>query len=266
MAKATVLTEQEFDRRVAQLLREGKARRQIRDVLNVRYDRVLASIARLTGAPILHGNLSFTPDQEEMIVARYKAGESAIQLSREYHCHPFTVRNISRRHGFMRGKSFVRTELTAEETSQIVAMIAAGQRRDTVAKALHVPLALVSRMVERDGLRPVNRRVGPRSPNWRGGRIINSGYIFIRVPDDHPMAAMRGVTGYVAEHRLVVAKFLGRPLEDSEIVHHINGDRKDNRIENLELRRQFHGAGQVYRCLDCGSTNVAPIELSPARE
>ena len=81
-------------------------------------------------------------------------------------------------------------------------------------------------------------KYGSDSPVWKGGRIIdNMGYVRIYKPD-HPYV---NKGGRVLEHRLVMEKKLGRYLTKDEIVHHINGIKDDNRIENLQLvNRKMH--------------------------
>ena len=71
-------------------------------------------------------------------------------------------------------------------------------------------------------------------------RVTKFGYRVVYIPD-HPMANSAGT---VAEHRLVMAQSLGRNLRDDENVHHINGDRLDNRLDNLELWSKSQPAGQ----------------------
>ncbi len=65
-----------------------------------------------------------------------------------------------------------------------------------------------------------------------------------------------------AEHRYVMSEHLKRPLRSDESVHHINGCRTDNRVNNLQLRQGSHGTGVVFSCLDCGSHNVSAVEIA----
>ncbi len=67
-------------------------------------------------------------------------------------------------------------------------------------------------------------------PNWKGFHIFK-GYILIK-NKNHPHARS---DGYVLEHRIVMEKEIGRYLKPTEIVHHINGNKSDNRIKNLVI-------------------------------
>lgn len=81
-----------------------------------------------------------------------------------------------------------------------------------------------------------------RSKNKQGlGHVTKRGYkVLCRI--GHPNAA--SVRGWIYEHTVVMSEHLGRPLHKGETVHHKNGDRLDNRIENLELWSKSHPPGQ----------------------
>lgn len=70
----------------------------------------------------------------------------------------------------------------------------------------------------------MRQKIGPKNPSWRGGRYQSNGYFWIREP---------GSGRAKSEHRRIMERHLGRTLGPNEVVHHINHDKTDNRIENL---------------------------------
>jgi hypothetical protein len=124
---------------------------------------------------------------------------------------------------------------------QIRLWIAEGWTQANIAEKLakeldpRVTAKLIYKVCRKHGIQC--QRTGPRSgeghPEWKGGRIVNKdGYIELYCPN-HPNA--RKHTRYILEHRLIMEKHLGRHLTRTEVVHHKNGVKDDNRIENLEL-------------------------------
>ena len=103
------------------------------------------------------------------------------------------------------------------------------------AERLGVSTSCVERNCKRLGL--TTAKTGPRRgalhPDWQGGVTIRKGYRWIFAPW-HPNAM---ATGYVAEHRMAMARKMKRPLLPDEVVHHIDGDRLNNQLENLMIFR-----------------------------
>jgi hypothetical protein len=95
---------------------------------------------------------------------------------------------------------------------------------------------------------------------WKIKKTISKGGYNYAVVPEHPRAIKYG---YVLEHRVVMENHLGRLLGPNEVVHHKNGDRKDNRIENLEvLSNESHSREHAnrqgrkmaeLRCPNCSS-------------
>jgi len=92
----------------------------------------------------------------------------------------------------------------------------------------------VRRTMKKHGIARHNQgaQFGDNNHAWHGGRIVDkTGYTLVYCPE-HPYA---NSGGYVREHRLVMECYLGRLLHRYEVVHHRNGDRSDNSLDNLEL-------------------------------
>lgn len=201
--------------------------------------------------------IQFTAEQQAKIVAGYQAGRTVKDLAAEFECSANPITRLLRTSGVYIGGKRVGMRYSYADRDAMVASYQAGESLAAIGTKYGCSHSLVWNMLRAAGV--------PRRPNaWRGGRITtgaNGQYIAIYVGVDDPLREMaQASSGYVLEHRLVMARSLGRPLTAGETVHHINGDKGDNRLENLQLRQGKHGKGARFTCRDCGSHNV---EASP---
>ncbi|RLI55074.1 MAG: hypothetical protein DRP09_10970 [Candidatus Thorarchaeota archaeon] len=96
-----------------------------------------------------------------------------------------------------------------------------------------------------------HRKENERGPGWRGGRSkTKQGYIRIWIEKEDEYIEMAGRDGRALEHRLVMAKHVGRLLKRNEIIHHKDGNRANNKIENLELLTRKNHQG-IMTCPHC---------------
>jgi hypothetical protein len=74
---------------------------------------------------------------------------------------------------------------------------------------------------------------GVNHPSWKGGKYVDgNGYVMVYIGDN---SSEIGWNSYRKEHTIVVEDFLNRKLAVDEVIHHIDGDKTENQIENLWL-------------------------------
>lgn len=237
---------------------------RIAQELEVATGTVAQTLKRLGLRERLHPD-RLSGEQIEEAIKKYEAGVPSGVIAKDLGVTTATIRTYARKAGLLiKGRGNKNREFTEDEYALLQRMCAAGESQQAIAKMLKTQQTTVSNLIKQRGLTPRFKQGGKGAEHgsWKGGRVRNrEGYIRIRLPAEDPLACMLDKSGYVLEHRLVVARRLGRPLETSETIHHINGDKTDNRDDNLELRTGGHGAGVAFRCRSCGSHDVEPVPL-----
>lgn len=218
------------------------------------------------------GKRTITPERERQVIEMYQAGERSGAIAESVGINRKTVTTIVRRNGgavLSQGAASGRRpwrEFTADEVSAMTDLWQSGRSQTYIALQFNTAQVVVSRVLRAAGIAALEHRSGNRTGArhswWKGGVVsAPGGYLAELVDPSDSMSPMRRRDGYALQHRLVMARNLGRPLTRHETVHHINGIRTDNRPENLQLRQGRHGAGVRYVCGDCGSHNIKPTKI-----
>lgn len=216
-----------------------------------------------------HSNRKLSDDAEREIGQSYLAGASRTVLATEHRVNIITITNVLKRLGIpRRPRGGAAKSRSDEEELAVVALWKTGVSQSEIERQTGIDQTQVSRILKRRGVAPRGLpAAGARHGNWKGGRTKQQdGYVYVWLDPADPYASMAHSGGYVLEHRLVMARHLGRPLARYETVHHKDdSDRSDNRIENLQLRIGQHGKGAAYRCRACGSTDIEAVALAEER-
>lgn len=201
----------------------------------------------------------FSPAIEQQIAERYRQGDSLNAIAKSSGLTIGGVRKIVKRHGVpMRHQGAIWRGLSAQQNARVVQLWQEGEAYSAIGLHLGVSAEVIKKVLRANGYEPTPRhRRRERTSNWKGGRTKTSGgYWYVYLEPDDPMHEMAGYSNYVLEHRLIMARKLGRPLFSSETVHHLDGNKENNVEENLQLRKNRHGRGQSFVCADCGSHNI----------
>jgi phage antirepressor YoqD-like protein len=169
--------------------------------------------------------IAFRDRIQDMVTSFYTAKRIAKELQ-------ITERQVGR---FLKAEGLaVRTSACEKNRELVLKMAKENCSLKEIARTVGTNDRRVRQFLDREGVQrdyPTNYG-GARHPNYRGGRIVTRrGYVYIRSPNHTD----KNHLGYVLEHRLVMEKMIGRRLLPTEVVHHKNGKKGDNRPENLEL-------------------------------
>lgn len=207
-----------------------------------------------------------SPEQEQELLRRYNDGETLNALAAAFGYKRGGVVYVLSKLGAAKRPHGGQTRVfTDDEIALMRQRASEGWSQERIATHLNSNQITISRVMAKHDISPGwgGKPAGKRNGRWKGGRVrMNGGYWAIKLSKDSPFQVMANHAGYVMEHRLIMAQALGRSLISYETVHHIDGNRENNALENLQLRIGRHGTGKVLCCANCGSHNIVPCELA----
>ena len=174
--------------------------------------------------------MSYGFTKEKLLELHYGQNLSSTEIAKIYNCHRDTVFLALKRHGITpRGR--IRKPMSDDLKSNLIHLYVEQKLSTrTIGKILGKTHDYVSDKLKELGIvvdDKVTALQSERNPDWKGGKTISQGYVEISSRAIGPKRKR--------EHQLVMENFIGRELHENEVVHHIDGDKLNNNINNLAL-------------------------------
>ncbi len=130
-----------------------------------------------------------------------------------------------------------------EQVEEVKRLLSYGHTYLEIANTFKVKYSNIGYIAKKYGLQHSHSRATWKSKKPRKLCINNNGYVVIWNDEKHKIEL---------QHRVIMSQILGRPLLKQEVVHHLNGDRADNRPENLSLMPSQKEHSYSFRsCVNC---------------
>jgi len=226
---------------------EGESIRRIAQRLAVRATCIIEALNEASIDRRHRGKQPMLDDETAREIAEaYQAGEKLTGLAARYNVSYITIRNYLVKQGIEMRPAHKSVFWTEERKAEAARRYQAGENQQEIAAVLRCSQHGVSNILRRLGVLargPYRRREG--HPSWNGGRTLTEdGYVRVKLPDEYRhLFPDIPANGYVLEHRLVMARHLGRPLHPDENVHH-KRDNAENDLEHLELWTSSQPSGR----------------------
>ena len=210
------------------------------------------------------------PRLYDKAVRLYEEGATQAHCAEAIGVDPGTLREELLRRGVKIDGARRRRLLTDEQQAEVVALYKAYTPLKDIARAVGYegsPGNIVYSVLRAHGVprhSPADAGYGKTLPDG-STKTNKDGYVTEKVPSDWKfLGSMKGYGNgrWILQHRLRMAEHLDRPLTTADVVHHKDGDRSNNAIENLQLvSATQHSSCQAYRCRSCGSEDVEAVGL-----